>query len=390
MKERDLPRIGKLDNWVRLPARKGTDAMRRTVNGLTALGGSMLLAAGAAAAPTSTPQDKEIQPLLDKVSALSEQISRTPQSPEAWRLLIQQGEAMLQLAAHSKGDECEKFQRMAVDCYHGAAVQSPEKETAGYQSLVELTQRLGRIFPGSQVIVYATLQEIDADFLRTLTKSGDAAAKDLRRRRLLGFAQAHAKTPEAPTAILEAAQLSESLGKPDDARRCYHYAIDQYPGQSAARKAGGALWRMGLDGDLVRLALPQMYGAAGSERSFDLEELHGKLVVVYFWSSASAQAAEDFDGLKRLTDHHQFHGLEVVYVNMDSDPAQARTFLSGRLTAGTHVYQKGGLEGAVAESYGIQNLPQVFLIGQDGKLIRHSLSVAQLEAEVASRLRGKR
>ena len=72
-------------------------------------------------------------------------------------------------------------------------------------------------------------------------------------------------------------------------------------------------------------------------------------MLVYFWSSTSADAAEDFDALKQLTDRLAGRGLEVVYVNIDGDPAAAKTFLSGRLMAGTHLYQKGGLDGAIAE-----------------------------------------
>ena len=78
----------------------------------------------------------------------------------------------------------------------------------------------------------------------------------------------------------------------------------------------------------------------------------GKLVLVYFWSSTSARAAEDFNALKQVTDRFVGRGLEVVYVNMDGDPAAAKTFLSGRLMAGTHLYQKGGLDGAIASAAG--------------------------------------
>ena len=62
--------------------------------------------------------------------------------------------------------------------------------------------------------------------------------------------------------------------------------------------------------------------------------MSGKVAVVYFWSSSSGQVAEDFEALKRLTDRYQDHGLTVVYVNLDSDSAQARAFLAGQLTAG--------------------------------------------------------
>ena len=42
------------------------------------------------------------------------------------------------------------------------------------------------------------------------------------------------------------------------------------------------------------------------------------------------------------------------------------------------------MDGAVAEHYGIQAVPQAFLVAKDGTLIRHSLQASQLEAEVAT------
>src|SRR5207249_2571082 len=108
--------------------------------------------------------------------------------------------------------------------------------------------------------------------------------------------------------------------------------------------------------------------------------------VVYFWSSSEAQTAEDFATLKLLTDRYQDHGLEVVYVNLDSDPAQAKAFLAGRLTGGVHVFQSGGVNSSLARRYGMPRLPQTFLVGPGGIVIRHGLGVAELELEITGRL----
>ena len=53
---------------------------------------------------------------------------------------------------------------------------------------------------------------------------------------------------------------------------------------------------------------------------------------------------------------------------------------------GTHVYQSGGLEGPVAERYGIQTIPQVYLIGRDGTLMRQGLQASQVGAEVSGQM----
>ena len=229
---------------------------------------------------------------------------------------------------------------------------------------------ISRSFPGNPIYcVTAALQVVQADCTREVGKEADPTkAQDFRRHRLMKFAMEYAATPESPKAVMEAAQICEALKNTDDARQCYRYLAKHYAGQSVARKAEGALWRMGGDGETVHLALPLLYAADNKvDQPFDLDELHGKVVVVYFWSRTLPRRLKIFRAWKQLTDRYQFRGLETVYVNLDQDPAAARDFLSGRLTAGVHVFERGGLEGPIAERFGIQTLPQTFLIDKDGK-----------------------
>src|SRR5581483_11680122 len=107
------------------------------------------------------------------------------------------------------------------------------------------------------LIPYAALQEIQADYTRALSRSPDVPAKALERKRtrLLEFAGVFAGSPDGPKAILEAGQISETLGKVEDARRCYRCLEEDFAGQPAARKAAGALWRLGRGSEPITLAL---------------------------------------------------------------------------------------------------------------------------------------
>ena len=211
-------------------------------------------------------------------------------------------------------------------------------------------------------------------------------AKALLHNGLLHFVKAYPHAPEAAKAVQDAAEISEQLGQTENARCCYRYLADNFSGQPVAHQAGGALRRLGLAGEPVRMELPMLYAPPIGEHAFDLKELRGKLVAVYFWSSATPEAGDDLQTLKDVASKYQDRGLEVVYVNVDDDPQKARTFLDGRLTVGTHVFQRGGLEGPVAERYGIQTLPQMLLVGPGGNVIRQAMRASQLEAEVSGRL----
>ncbi|HWG46877.1 MAG TPA: thioredoxin family protein [Gemmataceae bacterium] len=377
--------------------------MRRALNWLPAFGTSLLLATNALAAPSVSPdtpgtppaavsdaaEDRELRPLLEKLSELSRLIDQNAQSPQAWQYHLEQAEVLLRLAVHSQDKERDNILRMAVDGYASAALLAPQDKPGVYNQLRQLPQWIAQTFSGSPVIHYAVLKEIEADCLRVLEKSGgdNVKAQEHRCTRLLQFAQQHPEMPEAAKAVLEAAQISESLGETDEACRCYRYLVEHFSADAAARKAGGALWRLGQSHEPVQVELPLLYSSGNPANApFNINQLHGSLVVLYFWSSAKPKADEDFQVLKQITDRYVGHGVEVVYVNMDEDAKQGRAFLSGRLTAGVHLYQKGGLQGAIAERYGIQEVPQAFLIGKDGTLLRHSLPATRIETEMVGYL----
>ncbi|MHB1425123.1 MAG: TlpA family protein disulfide reductase [Gemmataceae bacterium] len=353
------------------------------------------VAASAGTDPTAPPtlaaaEEQQLRPYLDKLTELSQYIDRNAQSPQVWQYHLEQAEVLLQLAAHSREKERESILRMAVDGFYSAALLCPRDQPIALDRLRQLPQRLAQYFPGSPAILHASLQEIQADCTLESEQSGGDRVKSERRRciRLLQFAAEHPEAPESPKALLQAAQNAESLGdKEETASHCYHYLVEHFPNDAAARKAAGALWRLGKDHQPMCLELPFLYSSGSRLNAvFNLDELRGRLVVVYFWTSASERVEEDFQLLKQLSERYGSRGLEVVYINLDADPASGRAFLSGRLTAGIHVYQPGSMDGSIAERYGLQEVPQAFLVGRDGKLLKHSLPASGLEAELAGQL----
>ena len=272
---------------------------------------------------------------------------------------------------------------MAVVSYAAATAQCPPDQTAGYRTLALLPDYLVKNFPNSKHLALAIAKEIEADTNRVRAKDGAGAALQHQRTRLHEFADNYPQLPEAPLAILKAAQISEQLDKTVEACRAYRKLAEKYPGHDVARKSREALARLGgMDGMVVEMTLPLLYPAHANVKPFDLKDLRGKVVLVHFWTSASPDVDDSFQALKRLTDR----GMEVVYVNLDGDAAKAKTFLSGRLTAGTHVFDTKGDKSPLVDRYGIDKLPQTFLINANGALVRHSLRPDQFETAVNASL----
>jgi TolA-binding protein len=338
----------------------------------------------------ATQEDRETQQLLQQLTALGETLVREIQSPHVWKLQIQQGDVLLQIAHRSKGAERDHFLRMAMDTYLSAAISSPANEPLAWGRVDQLPGHILQYFPGCNLYSTAALKGLRAQHTRqTQSGQGSSAQNEVAlAQRLLSFAQQYPQAPEAPQVIQEAAQIYETQGNKGEAGRCHRLLADQYAGTPVARQARLALRRLGgIDGEIIPLQLPLLYPTSASGNlPYDIQDLHAELIVLVFWSSDSPGLAEEFDAVKRLTDRYHSRGLEVVYVCMDEDANRAREFLSGRVLTGTHVWFKDGLKSAFAERYGLERLPEAFLLSQGRAVLTPSLSASQMEAAVAAHL----
>src|SRR5262249_21140587 len=121
--------------------------------------------------------------------------------------------------------------------------------------------------------------------------------------------------------------------------------------------------------------------------TFDISQASGKLVIVYYWASWNSQSVGDFAKLKVLLDQYSAKGVELVSVNLDGSPDDARAFLKKAPAPGTHLYQPGGLDGKLATDYGIMVLPNLFLVGTDGKVVSAKAQINTLEDEIKKHLK---
>lgn len=362
--------------------------MTRTFSWLLAIAGPCLIGATVLAAnPAAVADDgRETQVLLDRLSKLSEQIVASAQSPHAYRLQLDQGEVLVKLASRTKEGR-DGWLRMAIDSYANAACQAPDAERQAGQWVMQVANYIAQTFPDANLTAYVMYKQVHVDHLRTLARNGGdttRAHEDLCRK-LIAFAESMPTTPEAQKALIEVAEAHEALKKTAEAKATYRALAAKYPGTATEKTARAAIWRLGLEGEVIELKLPQLYARPG-DPSFNLKDLRGKPVLVYFWSSASEGASEDLQMLREIGDRHARHGLEVLFVNLDATPEVGKEYIANRLTGGTHLHQPGGVEGEVTARYGIKTLPETVLIGKDGALISRTSRPAGIDAAVTNLL----
>ena len=179
--------------------------------------------------------------------------------------------------------------------------------------------------------------------------------------RLTKFVEAYPKAEDTPDALLQLGMVNEFLNKEVEAKNWYGVLVKNFADKPQAAKAEGAIARLGLEGQPLRLAGPKL---DDSNVAYDVAEAQGKVVVVYYWASWNSQTASDFTKLKAMMDTQGSKGVELVCVNLDNTAKEAHDFLAHAPAPGVHLFQAGGLESKLATEYGVMVLPNLFLVGQ--------------------------
>lgn len=326
--------------------------------------------------------DKELQALLEQLRTLDERSPKGGQaSPDASVVTynVQRTDLLEKIVAKVKPEERDPWVRQIADCLGAAAQASPATDKNAYTRLTRLVEQITKAMPGSALAAYISYREMNADYALRLNDKGADLGKvqEYWLDKLAKFVQEYPKGEDTPDALMQLGMVSEFVGKEAEAKKWYQVLVRDFADKPAAPKATGCLRRLDLDGKALKLSSPKLTNPA---EAFDLDELNGKNVVVYYWASWNGQCVGDFAKLKQILEANK--DLVLVTVNLDTTAEEAKAFLGRSPVAGTHLYQPGGLDSPLATQYGVMGLPSLFLVGKDGKVISRTVQVATLEEEL--------
>jgi thiol-disulfide isomerase/thioredoxin len=119
--------------------------------------------------------------------------------------------------------------------------------------------------------------------------------------------------------------------------------------------------------------------------------LAGHVVYLDFWASWCTPCRSSFPWMNSLLARYRDMGLQVVTIDLDSDPKLGREFL-GAVKSTLPVFFDP--KGSLAKQYRLEAMPTSFAYGRDGKLeFRHEgfhpKEAALLEAQISALLQEK-
>jgi peroxiredoxin len=324
-----------------------------------------------------------MKPLIDELGELDKNAPKDGDQVAIVRYNLARAAILERIAAtYPKLDDAEQWLRQVADCL-SAAAQGNGANIAAYKQLVALRDRVVKAQPGSPLAGYITYREMQVDYANQLRtpptgEGGLAKIQETCRERLKKFVQDYPNAEDTPDALLTLAMISEFVNKETEAKNYYNFMVTNHGQHPLAAKAAGALRRLNSDGQMFELTGP----ALGTGQQVNIAQMRGKVVVVYYWASWNQQCAADFFKLKTLLNLYGNKGLELVSVSVDNSADEAQKFITNAQAPGTHLYQPGGLEGPLAVQYGVMVLPDLFLVGRDGKVVSHAVQMSGLEDEI--------
>lgn len=197
---------------------------------------------------------------------------------------------------------------------------------------------------------------------------------------LAAFVEKHPKAAEAAEAMLQLAFRDEFEGRDAEAIARYGEIAGGFPDTPQARKAAGAARRLESVGKPLGLAGKTLDG-----KSFSIEALKGRPVLVHFWSTDCEPCKVDLAQIRELNAKFG-QKIGCVGVAVDTDRGKLAAFLAEKPLPWPQLHEEGGLDSRLAEEFGILALPTMMLVAADGTVAERNVSITDLEKKLAAML----
>jgi thiol-disulfide isomerase/thioredoxin len=163
-----------------------------------------------------------------------------------------------------------------------------------------------------------------------------------------------------------------SLSFPDEPARqkaVYTRIVKEYPETERAKIAQGLLERLAAVGKPFDLT----FNDAISGLEISMQSLRGKIVLVDFWATWCGPCLVEMPRMKELYARYHDRGVEFIGVSLDQSRDKGgfdklKAFVAKNEIPSPQYYQGNGWESEFSLSHGINSIPAVFLVDQDGKL----------------------
>ncbi len=118
------------------------------------------------------------------------------------------------------------------------------------------------------------------------------------------------------------------------------------------------------------------------DKAVNLSSLKGKVVLIDFWASWCGPCRAAMPGVVKLYQKYKNKGFEVFGVSIDSKKADWIKAIANDKITYTQVNDTAGWYSPVAVAYGVDAIPNTFLLDKTGKVVAINLEEEELESKI--------
>jgi len=122
-------------------------------------------------------------------------------------------------------------------------------------------------------------------------------------------------------------------------------------------------------------------------KALTLAGLKGKVVLIDFWASWCGPCRAEMPNVVKIYAKYQPQGFEIVGINLDQERQAMDDFIKQMGMTWPQYYDGKGWECELARKYGIDSIPQTFLLDRQGIIIGVGLRGEELDRAVAAALK---
>jgi thiol-disulfide isomerase/thioredoxin len=120
-------------------------------------------------------------------------------------------------------------------------------------------------------------------------------------------------------------------------------------------------------------------------KAIDLSQMRGKVVLVDFWATWCPPCREEVPNVVAAYKKYHDKGFEILGVSLDQNKDAMLGFTKAHDMAWPQYFDGKGWDNDVSGHFGIQEIPTMWLVGKDGKVITTSAR-DDLDSQIAKAL----
>jgi thiol-disulfide isomerase/thioredoxin len=379
----EIVRVGEVWKLTGIPRPVEGDSLQVTAGGVL-----MQPSMAAVGAPATGGLTEEVRVLLEQMQKLDEGAPGVNASLQAIeRYNVARVQILGQLAeVASSPEEREQWLKQKIDGIFTATQANAYPN--GVDELRKIEAAITQESGNSSLVPYVAYRRLLGDLYASRIHNAEPEKQqELQNwwsQQLQAFVQKYPTSEDAPDAMQQLAMSLELDGKVKEARTWYEQLATKYREAPAARRAMGALRRLGLVGQPLALT-----GKALGSGQIDTSQYRGRVLLVIFWATWCQPCTEDLPQILAMYQQYRRNGFEVIGINVDSPGAPIQQYLEQYKVPWPHISEEGGLESRPALEYGVISLPTMILTGRDGKVATVSASVDELKKQIPELLKAR-